>query len=137
MRGAEPATRAAAVTDKVEQTEPATLAAESLSFVDFAQDVLESKRATDIVRLDVRAVTDLCDDFLIATITNKPQAAAIVDECEKERKRRGLTRIGIEGAAGSSWVVLDYGDLVIHLLMPEQREYYALEHLWADAKRVR
>jgi ribosome-associated protein len=106
------------------------------SFVEFVAEVLDSKRAEDVVRLDVRKVTDLCDDFVIATITNPRQGKAILDECEQERKRRGLPRIGIEGAEGSSWIVLDYGDIVVHLLMPEQREYYALEHLWADAERV-
>jgi ribosome-associated protein len=106
------------------------------SFLEFVEEVLEGKRAEDIVHLDVRNVTDLCDDFMIATITNARQGKAIVAECEQERKRRGLPRIGIEGAEGSSWVVLDYGDVVVHLLMPEQREYYALEHLWADAERV-
>jgi len=127
------------VTDRVEQGEPATVpsVAADQPFIEFIEAVLDSKRAEDIVRLDVSKVTNLCDDFLIATITSTRQGAAIVDACEQERKRRGATRIGIEGAGGSSWVVLDYGDFVVHLLMPEQREYYALEHLWADAKRVR
>lgn len=98
--------------------------------------MLEDKRAEDVVWLDVREVTDLADIFLIATITNPRQGAAIVVECEKERKRIGLSRIGIEGEQGATWVILDYGEIVVHLLMPEQREYYGLEHLWADAKRV-
>lgn len=123
-------------TDSVEHREPVSVAADQ-PFIEFVEGVLDAKRAEDIVRLDMHEVTDLCDDFVIATITNPRQGAAIVDECERERKRRGGSRIGIEGAGGSSWVVLDYGDLVVHLLMPEQREFYALEHLWADAKRVR
>ena len=106
-------------------------------FVEFVESVLEGKRAEDIVRLDVREVTDIADEFLVATNNNARQAAAIVQECEKERKRRGLGRIGIEGLSSSSWVILDYGDLVVHLFLPEQREYYALEHLWGDARRVR
>ena len=105
-------------------------------FVDFVKSVLDEKRAEDIVHLDVREVTDLADDFVIATISNQRQGAAIVEECEKERKQRGLGRVGIEGVNGSTWIVLDYGDLVVHLFLPEQREYYALEHLWADAARV-
>ena len=105
-------------------------------FVGFVESVLEDKRAEDIVRLDIREVTDIADEFMIATINNSRQASAIVDECEKERKRRGLRRVGIEGVNSSSWVILDYGDLVVHLFLPEQREYYALEHLWADATRV-
>ena len=77
--------------------------------------MLEDKRAEDVVWLDVREVTDLADAFLIATITNPRQGAAIVDECEKERKRLGLPRIGIEGEQGATWVILDYGEIVVHL----------------------
>ena len=107
------------------------------NFVEFVCSVLEEKRATDIVWLDVRGVTDLADDFLIATVLNPRQATAVVDACEKERKRRGVTRVGLEGETGSSWVLIDYGELIVHLFLPEQRAYYALEHIWADAKRVR
>ena len=107
------------------------------NFVEFVCSVLEEKRATDIVWLDVRGITDLADDFLIATVLNPRQGAAIVAACEKERKHRGVARLGIEGEAGSSWVLMDYGDLIVHLFLPEQRAYYGLEHIWADAKRVR
>lgn len=110
-------------------------AAETLA--EFVYRILDEKRAEDIVWLDVRDLTDLADDFMIATIGSPRQGAAIVDECEKERKRRGLPRLGIEGESGSSWILLDYGDLIVHLLLPEARAYYALEHIWADAKRVK
>jgi len=103
----------------------------------FVMSVLEEKRAENIVWLDVSGVTDLARYFIIATVTNLRQMAAIADACEKERKVRGFPRIGIEGAStGSSWVVLDYADVIVHLFLPEQRDYYALEHLWADAKRM-
>ena len=102
-------------------------------------EALLEKRAEDPVWLDVREVTDLADAFLIATMNNPRQGAAIVDACEQARKALGHKRLGIEGMEGgaSSWVVLDYGDVIVHLLMPEQRGYYALEHLWADARVVR
>jgi ribosome-associated protein len=103
----------------------------------FVMSTLEEKRAEDIVWLDVSGVTDLARYFIIATVTNPRQMAAVAAACEKERKSRGFPRIGIEGASsGSSWVVLDYADVIVHLFLPEQREYYALEHLWADAKRM-
>ncbi len=108
-----------------------------MPFDEFVYRAMDDKRAEDIVWLDLTGITDLADAMMIATVTSRPQAGAIVDECEKERKRRGLRRLGIEGESGSTWVLLDYGDLIVHLLMPEQREYYALEHLWADAKRVK
>lgn len=106
-------------------------------FVLFVYERLAEKRAEDIVWLDVRRVTDLADDFLIATVQNTRQAAALVEECERERKRRDLACIGVDARPGSGWVVLDYGDLVVHLFLPEQRKYYQLESLWADARRVR
>lgn len=103
----------------------------------FIMEILEDKRAEDIVWLDVSEVTDLAQYFIVATANNTRQMGAIAGACEKERKQRDVARIGIEGASsGSSWVVLDYGEVIVHLFMPEQREYYALEHLWADAKRV-
>jgi ribosome-associated protein len=97
--------------------------------------ILDEKRAEDIVWLDVRGVTDVADDFLIATILNARQGGAIVDACEREAKRLHVPRLGVEGGPTSSWILLDYGSLVVHLFLPEQRTYYALEHIWADAKR--
>lgn len=116
-----------------------TSTAASDPFAEFVWEVLLDKRVADPVWLDVREVTDLADCFIIATFTSPRQGAAIVEACEKERKARGLPRVGVEGLAGgvSSWIVLDYGDLVVHLLMSDQRNYYALENLWGDARRVR
>jgi len=105
------------------------------SCVRFICGLLDEKRAEDIVWLDLEGVTDIADEFLIATITNARQGAAIVDACEKERKARGLGCLGIEGKGTSSWVVLDYGDVVVHLFTPDAREKYQLEHIWADARR--
>lgn len=106
------------------------------TFFEFVRGVLEEKRAEDIVALDLRGISSLADEFIIATVTNPRQASAIVDACEKERKARKLPCLGIEGTGGSSWVVLDYGDLVVHLFQPQAREYYGLEHLWSDARRI-
>jgi ribosome-associated protein len=97
--------------------------------------ILDEKRAEDIVWLDVRGVTDVADEFLIATITNPRQGGAIVEACEKEAKRLKVPRLGVEGGPQSTWILLDYGSLVVHLFLPEQRAYYALEHIWSDAKK--
>jgi len=110
---------------------------ETQPFTDFIWNVLDEKRATDVVWLDVRGLTDLADDFFIATIQNPRQGAAIVDACEREAKRRGVKRLGVEGEAGASWILLDYGDVIIHLFHADQRAYYALENIWGDAPRVR
>ncbi|MHC4407717.1 MAG: ribosome silencing factor [Planctomycetota bacterium] len=106
------------------------------TFFQFVRETLDDKRAENIVALDLRGVSSIADEFLIATISNPRQASAIVDTCEKERKARGLSCLGIEGTGGSSWVVLDYGDLVVHMFTADAREYYGLEFLWSDAKRI-
>ena len=72
---------------------------------------------------------------LIATIMNPRQGGAILEACEKEAKRKKIPRLGVEGGPQSTWILLDYGSLVVHLFLPEQRAYYALEHIWSDAKR--
>ncbi len=104
-------------------------------FTEAVLKILDDKRAEDIVWLDVRGVTDVADEFLIATILNSRQGGAILEACEKEAKRLKVSRLGVEGGAQSSWILLDYGSLVVHLFLPEQRAYYGLEHIWSDAKR--
>jgi ribosome-associated protein len=108
---------------------------ETSSFPQAVIKILDDKRAEDIVWLDVRGVTDVADEFLIATIMNPRQGGAILEACEKEAKRLKIPRLGVEGGPQSSWILLDYGSLVVHLFLPEQRAYYALEHIWSDAKR--
>ena len=107
------------------------------SFVDLVLELLDEKRAEDVVWLDISEVTSLADDFVIATRLNPRHADAVVGALEKERKKRDLPRLGIDGRSSSGWVVLDYGDLIVHLMTADQREYYGLEYLWSDAKRVR
>lgn len=94
------------------------------------------KKASDPVILEVADVLALVDVFAIATAGNERQLKAVVDEIERglrdELDRRPLRR---EGSPQSGWVLLDYGDLVCHLFLPDQREFYALERLWADVPR--
>ena len=95
-----------------------------------------AKRAADIVIYDLRGISDVADYFVIATAASKLQARAISGELEKELKRRGVKRLGREGAGGSQWILLDYTDTVVHLLSPALRAYYSLESLWGDAPKV-
>jgi ribosome-associated protein len=104
-------------------------------FTEAVVKILDEKRAEDIVWLDVSGVTDVADEFVIGTILNPRQGGAIVEACEKEAKRLKVSRLGVEGGPQSSWILLDYGSLVVHLFLPEQRAYYGLEHIWSDAKR--
>jgi len=87
--------------------------------------------------LDLRELTPVFDFFVIATGNSRRQLHAISEEIDNVfEKELGEKRLGIEGYVEGRWVLLDYGDVVIHLFDPEAREYYSLEQLWSGAKRV-
>jgi ribosome-associated protein len=102
-----------------------------------AARVAELNRGRDIVILDLRELTPVFDYFVVVSGTSRRQLHAISEEIddvlEKEFNDR---RLGIEGYAESRWILLDFGDVVVHLFDDEMRAYYDLEHLWAGAKRV-
>ncbi len=97
----------------------------------------EENRGQDIVVLDMRELTPVFDYFVLATGTSRRQLHAMSEEIDHALEEGlGDRRMGIEGYRESRWILLDYGDVVIHLFEPETRKYYALEQLWAQAKRV-
>ncbi len=102
-------------------------------------DIIEDKQASDILLLDVTEQTSIASYFLIATIDNERQAKAIEDELfaklRVEQNIRPLSMQGVEANSGG-WALLDYGDVIIHLLTPEKRAYYDLEELWSKANVV-
>ncbi len=101
-----------------------------------ARSALDS-RAQDVVVLDMRELTSMFDYFVMATGTSRRQLHAISDEIDRVLEDElGQRRLGVEGYQESRWILLDYGDVVIHLFDPDTRAYYALEELWAHARRV-
>lgn len=101
-----------------------------------ARTALEN-RGYDVQILDTRKDTPLFDYFVIATGTSRRQLHAMSDEIELKLKTElNDQRLGLEGYRESEWIVLDYGDVVIHLFDSESRDYYRLEDLWGDAPRV-
>ena len=97
----------------------------------------DSKKADDVVLLDLSPLTDVCDYFLVCTGENARQVDAIVDEVRaKVSANCGVSPISCEGREGLSWVLVDYGSVVVHVFRRETREYYRLESLWSDAPRV-
>lgn len=97
----------------------------------------EDNRGRDLVILDVRELTTMFDYFVLATGTSRRQLHAMSEEIDRVlEKELGDRRIGIEGYEESRWILLDYGDLVVHLFDEETRRYYAIEDLWGQAKRV-
>jgi ribosome-associated protein len=96
--------------------------------------VADDNRAKDILLLDLRKATSLVDFFVIATATSRRQSHAIGTEIDQEMKRRSEFKLGIEGSEEGRWVLIDYGDFVVHIFSVEARAYYALEEIWGDAE---
>lgn len=108
-----------------------------LELARIAATAADEKKATDILLLDLRGLSDVCDFFLICTAANARMLDAVIDEVEeKVKKNTGLGPLSHEGRAGASWVLLDYGSLVVHAFLPETRDYYRLERLWGEAPQV-
>ena len=113
------------------------MTATPLEIAKVAAGAADSKKAVDLVLLDLTSLTDVCDYFVICSGENARQVDAIVDEArEKVSRNCGLSPISCEGREGLSWVLIDYGSVVVHVFRPETRDYYRLENLWGDAPRV-
>ena len=120
---------AAVVTD--DQSNPA------LKRALIAAQTADDNRGRDIVIIDMRDMTTFFDFFVICSGTSRRQLHAISEEIDHALEEGlGDHRLGIEGYDESRWILLDYGDVVIHMFEPETRKYYDLENLWSRAKRV-
>lgn len=103
-----------------------------------AARVAVENRGRDVVVLDMREVSPMFDYFVIATGTSRRQLHAMSSEIHHLlRDDFGESRMGIEGYTESRWILLDYGDVVIHLFDDAAREYYCLEQLWSDASQTK
>ena len=92
------------------------------------------KRATDVVVLDLRELTIVCDYFVIASARNTIHSKAVADGIAERLAEEGRRPRHIEGLPTATWVLMDYGDVVVHIFLPDERGYYDLERLWQDAK---
>jgi ribosome-associated protein len=102
-----------------------------------AARVAAENRGREIVILDLRELTCMFDFFVIVSGASRRQLHAISEEIDRVLQvELGDKRMGIEGYEESRWILLDYGDVVVHMFEPETRAYYAIEELWAQAKRV-
>ena len=96
----------------------------------------ESKKATDLRVLDLTGITSFTDYFVLCTGANQRQIQAITDAIGEDLKQHGEFPISLEGYKDGEWVLVDYGDFVIHIFSPRARAYYDLERLWRNAKSV-
>jgi len=96
----------------------------------------DSKQAREMTLLDLRGLTLMTDYFFICSGTSSTHIRTITDSVLETMKRAGLGGIRVEGYDAAVWVLMDYGDVVVHVMAPEQREYYDLESFWKEAPRV-
>ncbi len=94
------------------------------------------KKAEEPVVLDLRGLTSLADYFVILTASSETHARTIADEIKKKLKEAGIIPVSTEGYDSANWILLDYGDVIVHIFKPEVRELYNLESLWMDAPRL-
>jgi ribosome-associated protein len=94
------------------------------------------KKAENPVILDVRGLSGVADYFVVLSADSDRQAAAVADAVDERLTDLGAQRLGAEGRSGGGWVLLDFGDVVVHVMSPDARGFYDLEGLWADAPRV-
>jgi ribosome-associated protein len=96
----------------------------------------ESKKATDIRVLDLTGITAFADYFVICTGANARNVQAIADEVGLRLKQSGVSPQSVEGYNQAEWVLVDYGDFLVHIFSPKSRTYYDLERLWRNAKNI-
>lgn len=101
-----------------------------------AIEAAQSKKAEDISVLDLRDVASFTDFFVICNGLNARQNQAISDEVEKQLKAEGVRPLSIEGYAQAEWILMDFGDFIVHIFSPRARNYYDLERLWKNARRL-
>lgn len=105
--------------------------------VRLAMHCAADKKAFDLRALDLREIASFAEYFIIASGANQRQVQAIADEINEQLKKQLSSRpVRIEGYSGGEWVLLDYGDFIVHIFDKDAREFYDLERLWRDARRV-
>jgi len=98
--------------------------------------VLDAKKAEDITIIDIAEQSSFADFFVNATAGNVRLLAALVDEVEDALAKEGVIPKNIEGQPDSGWMLMDYGDIIVNVFLPEQREMYQIEKIWSDGKRI-
>ena len=108
----------------------------SIQLIEVAARAASDKLATQILAFDVSEQLAITDAVLLASANNERQVSSIVDEIEDKLREAGAKPIRREGAREGRWVLLDYGDIVVHVQHEEERQFYALERLWRDCPAI-
>ena len=108
---------------------------EAIDILKTAVSTMDAKKAVDIKAMKVEDITILADYFVIATGMSSTQVKALADEVEFKLSQLGVEPLHVEGKS-SGWILIDYGTVIIHVFYKNDREFYALDHLWQDAEQV-
>ena len=100
--------------------------------IEIIKNALENKKATNIEILDVAEQTSLAEYFVVASCQSTVQVRACIDEVEEKMSEAGFPVQHTEGYKGGSWILMDYGDIIVHVMQQETREFYSIERLWDD-----
>lgn len=113
-----------------------TASSRALELTQVAAGAADAKQAEDLVALDVTGPLQLTDVFLLATGRNERNVMAIADEVEDRMLQAGAKTLRREGRSEGRWVLIDFGDVVVHVFHEEDRQYYSLERLWSDCPTI-
>lgn len=94
------------------------------------------KKPVDVVALDMRELTSIADAFIICSGSSNRQVTAIAEHVERQLRKQKVKPLGVEGAKEGQWVLMDYGNVIIHVFYESVRQFYDLEGLWTDAQRI-
>lgn len=109
---------------------------EPIELAKAAAEAAAARKAEDIVILDMRGISAYCDTFVICHGSNRRQVRAIAEGVVEDLRAKGVRPVGLEGLDASRWVLIDLGDLLVHVFDAPMRGFYDLESLWSDAPRV-
>lgn len=104
--------------------------------VELIVNCYNDKKAENIVAMEVGELTSVADYFIIGSAQSTTQVKAIADEIEEKMAKAGFSAMHREGYNGAMWILLDYSDIVCHIFNSETREFYDIERLWSDAKKI-
>ena len=117
------------------QTSQRNKAADTATLRKHVIDALEELKAKDVREIDVRGKTSIADLLVIASGTSARHVKSIADEVVKFAKKAGVMPLGVEGEQEAEWVLVDLGDVIVHVMLPRIREFYGLERLWTVGDR--
>ena len=121
---------------KHETTETVTSAQEE-KLLALVIDALEELKGVDIRVLDVRGLTSITDRMVVASGTSTRHVKSLADNVVRKTREAGFRALGVEGEQAAEWVLVDLGDVVVHVMMPSIRDFYALEKLWSVTEQSR